>query len=177
MRTRLMIAAMMTAALVAPQALAQMPAKGDKPAMPMAGDADMDKYYAAMQERYKKMQDQMGRLGKAKDPKERQKILEEHWKTMHEGMDTMMGRGGMGHGMMMGGMSSGGGMGQGGKMGPGAGMGPGTGMGPGAGMGSMSPDMLNQRQRRIEQRMDMMQMMMDQMMQHQGISGQMPGAK
>ncbi|MBZ0068983.1 MAG: hypothetical protein K8F26_09220, partial [Thiobacillus sp.] len=102
MRTRLMIAAMMAAALAAPHALAQMPAKGDKPAMPMASDADMDKYYAAMQERHKKMQEQMARLGKAKDPKERQKILEEHWKTMHEGMDTMMGRGGMGHGMMMG---------------------------------------------------------------------------
>jgi hypothetical protein len=50
-------------------------------------------------------------------------------------------------------------------------------MGPGAGMGPMSPEMMDQRQRRMEQRMDMMQMMMDQMMQHQGMSGPMPGAK
>ena len=176
MRTRLRISAMMVAALAAPQALAQAPAKADKATTPMASDADMDKYYAAIQERYKKMQDQMERLSKTKDPKERQKILDEHWKTMHEGMDTMMGRGGAGRGMMMGGGMMGG-------MGPGGG-----GMGPGAGMGPMgqaakgapmpvSPEMMNQRQRRIEQRMDMMQMMMDQMMQHQGISDQPAGAK
>jgi len=128
----------------------------------------MDKYYAAMQERYKKMQDQMARLSKTKDPKERQKILDEHWVTMHEGMDTMMGRGGMGRGMMMGGMGPGGG---------GMGMGPGGRMGPGTGMGPMSPEMMDQRQRRFEQRMDMMQMMMDQMMQHQGMRGQMPCTK
>jgi hypothetical protein len=168
-----MIAAMMAAALSTPLAFAQTPAKTDKAATPAASDAEMDKYYAAMQERYKKMQDQMARLSKTTDPKERQKILEEHWKTMHEGMDTMMGRGGMGRGMMMGGM---------GMMGPGGGgmgVGPGgrMGAGPGPGMGPMSPEMMEQRQRRMEQRMDMMQMMMDQMMQHQGRSGPMPGAK
>ncbi len=174
MRTPLMIAAMLTAALSAPLAFAQTPAKTGKAAPPAASDAEMDKYYAAMQERYKKMQDQMARLSKTTDPKERQKILEEHWKTMHEGMDTMMGRGGMGRGMMMGGMgtmSPGGGGGMG--MGPGGRMG----AGPGPGMGPMSPEMLEQRQRRMEQRMDMMQMMMDQMMQHQGRSGPMPPAK
>ena len=96
------------------------PAKTDKAATPAVSDAEMDKYYAAMQERYKKMQDGMG---------------------------------------------------------PGGEMGPGSRMGPGAGMGPMSPEMMDQRQRRMEQRMDMMQMMMDQMMQHQGMSGPMPGAK
>lgn len=173
MRTRWMVAAMMTAALSAPLAFAQTPAKTDKAAPPAASDAEMDKYYAAMQERYKKMQDQMARLNKTTDPKEREKILEEHWKTMHEGMDAMMGRGGMGRGMMMGGM---------GMMGPGGGgmgMGPGgrMGAGPGSGMGPMSPEMMEQRQRRMEQRIDMMQMMMDQMMQQQGRSGPMPPAR
>jgi hypothetical protein len=165
-----MIAAMMAAALSAPQAFAQTPDKADAKAAPTASDADMDKYYAAMQERYKKMQNMMERLGKTKDPKERQKILEEHWKTMHEGMNMMMGRGGMGRGMMMGGM---------GMMGSGGGMGPGGRMGPGGPMGQapMSQEMMNQRQRRMEQRMDMMQMMMDQMMQHQGMSAPAPAAK
>lgn len=167
MDSRLTIAAVMVAALGAPPVFAQAPADADKKAAPAAGDADMDKFYAAMQERHKKMQAQMERLSKTKDPKERQKILDEHWKTMHEGMDMMMGRGGMGRGMMMGGM---------GMMGPGGGgMGPGGRMGPGGGMGPMSPEMMDQRQRRMEQRMDMMQMMMDQMMQHQ--RGQMPGAQ
>jgi hypothetical protein len=41
----------------------------------------------------------------------------------------------------------------------------------------MSQEMMDQRQRRMEQRVDMMQMMMDQMMQHQGMSGPMPGSK
>ncbi len=169
MHIRLMIAAMMAAALAAPLALAQTPAKADKAATPQASDADMDKYYSAMQERYKKMQDQMARLSKTTDPKERQKIMEEHWKTMHEGMDAMMGRGGMGRGMMMGGGMGpgGGGMGPGGRMGP----------GPCVGMGPMSPEMMSQRQRCMEQRMDMMQMMMDQMIQRQGLSGPAPGAK
>ena len=172
MRTRLMIAAMMVAALSAPLAFAQAPDQAVKAATPAAGDADMDKYYAAMQERYKKMQDQMARLSKTKDPKERQRILDEHWITMHEGMDTMMGRGGMGRGMMMGGMGYG--MGPGGG---GMGMWHGGGMGPGAGMGPMSPEMMEYRQRRMEQRLDMMQMMMDQMVQQQGMRRQLPDAK
>lgn len=166
MHTRLMITAMMAAALSVPLAFAETPAKTDKAATPAASDAEMDKYYAAMQERYKKMQDQMARLNKTTDPKERQKILEEHWKTMHEGMDTMMGRGGMGYGMM-------GGKGMMGPGGGGMGMGPGgrMGAGPGPGMGPMTPEMIDLRQRRMEQRMDMMQMMMDQLIQRQGVSG------
>jgi len=167
-----MIASMLAATLTAPAVLAQTPAQADKAATPAASDAEMDKYYAAMQERHKKMQTQMERLSKTNDPKERQKILEEHWKTMHEGMDAMMGRGGMGRGMMMGGMGMKGGMG------PGSGgMGPGGKMGPGPGMGPMTPEMMDQRQRRMEQRMDMMQMMMDQMMQHQRMSAPAPAAK
>lgn len=167
MHTRLIISAMMAAALAAPLALAQTPAKADKAATPPTSDADMDKYYAAMQERYKKMQDQMARLSKTKDPKERQKILDEHWITMHEGMDLMMGRGGMGRGMGYGMGPGGGGMG----------MWHGGGMGPGAGMGPMSPEMMEYRQRRMEQRLDMMQMMMDQMVQQQGMRRQLPDAK
>lgn len=171
MHTRLIISAMMAAALAAPLALAQTPAKADKAATPPTSEADMDKYYAAMQERYKKMQDQMARLSKTKDPKERQKILDEHWITMHEGMDLMMGRGGMGRGM---GYGMGYGMGPGGG---GMGMWHGGGMGPGAGMGPMSPEMMEYRQRRMEQRLDMMQMMMDQMVQQQGMRRQLPDAK
>lgn len=148
MKCRMLVLPLLAAMLAVSPVLAEAPAK--KAAPTAAGDADMDKYYATMQERYKKMQEQMERLRKTKDPKERQAIMDEHWKTMHEGMDMMMGRGGMGMG---------------GRMGPGARM------GQGSGPMSMSPEMMDQRQRRMEQRMDMMQMMMDQMMQHQGAGG------
>jgi len=170
MKSRL-IAFSLAAVLVVPLAMAEAPAKAEKKAVP-AADADMDKYYAAMQERYKKMQEQMERLRKTTDPKERQKIWEEHWLTMHEGMNMMMGRGGMGPGMMMGGMGPGAGMGPRGGMG--AGMGPRGGMGPGAACGALgaqaTPEQMAYCQRRLEQRMDMMQMMMDQMLEHQRLA-------
>ena len=186
MKSGMIVSTLITAALIMPLAMAEAPAKADKkPAATAGSEADMDKYYAAMQDRYKKMQEQMERLRKAKDPAERQKLWEEHWQTMHEGMDMMMGRGGMGPGMMMGGMGMMRGMGPGGPaggMGPGGGMG--SGMGPRGGMGpacgalgaQATPEQMAVCQRRIEQRMDMMQMMMDQMLERQRL-GQPPASK
>jgi len=92
------------------------------------------------------MQEQMDRIRKTKDPKERQKLMDEHMRSMNEEMTMMRGMGG---GMMMGMMG-----GKPGSMGPGM-MGGGQGMDP------------KQRQDMMEKRMDMMQMMMEQMMQHQ----------
>jgi protein CpxP len=90
-----------------------------------------------------KMQEQMAKIRSTSDPAERQKLMLEHMSTMREAMGTMMKTGG-----------------------------PGTGMMPGGGMMSNSPTAPAQsempgRMGTIEQRMGMMQMMMDQMMQHQ----------
>jgi hypothetical protein len=49
----------------------------------------------------KKMEDLMARMQKAADPEERRRLMEEHMKSMHEGMAMMKGMGG-------GGMSGGG---------------------------------------------------------------------
>jgi hypothetical protein len=79
-----------------------------------------------MMERMKTMHAQMDKIRQTADPKEREKLMAEHMKTMQEGMQMMQGMGG---GMM-------------GMMG-----------------GGQGPQMM-------EGRMDMMQMMMEQMMQH-----------
>ena len=97
--------------------------------------------YRQMNEMMETMHEQMDRLRGATDPAERQKLLQEHRRSMHQAMDTMRGvmGGGMGAGMMGGGMGS--------RTSPGKGRAP-------------TPEMM-------QRRMDMMQMMMEQMMQHQ----------
>ncbi len=126
-----------------PEKAGPAPKAAKAPAKPKAED----KAAPQMQDHMKKMQDLMARLQKTTDPAERKKLMEEHTKAMQEGMQMMRGMGG---GMMQG-MESGM-MGQAPKDGAGK---------PGMGRGApMSPDMM-------ERRMDMMQMMMEQMMQHQ----------
>jgi len=113
------------------------------PASPKADDKSM----AQMQEHMKKMQGIMARMQETTDPAERQKLMAEHTKAMQEGMQMMRGMGG---GMMQG--MGGGMMGKAPKDGAAK---------PGLGRGApMSPEMM-------ERRMDMMQMMMEQMMQRQ----------
>ncbi len=101
------------------------------------------------------MQAQMDKIRQAKDPRERQRLLQQHWTTMQNTMSLMHG-------------------GWSGMMGPGGGM-----MGPGGGhmMGgrmmnwgdyrNLTPEQLKQRQYMMDRWMPMQQMMMDQMMQHQ----------
>ncbi|MDO9068129.1 MAG: hypothetical protein Q7W05_06705 [Deltaproteobacteria bacterium] len=140
----LVFATLTALALSAPYAIAETAAKTDK--KPVASDAETDKLYGAMQDRYKKMQEQMEKIRQTKDPKERQKLLQEHWQTMHEGVGMMgggMGRGPRGGGAMMG-------------AGP-------AGCQPGA-----APEAMACRQNTMERRMDMMQMMMENMIEHQG---------
>jgi Spy/CpxP family protein refolding chaperone len=102
---------------------------------PAATDAEADRFYGAMQERYRLMQEQMNKIRQIKDPKERQRLWNEHWQTFHEGVG-MMGGYGMGPGTMGGygmgpGMMGGYGMGMGmGGYGMGSGMMGGYGMGP-----------------------------------------------
>ncbi len=135
-------------ALNAPYAMAETTTKTDK--KPVVSDAETDKLYGAMQERYKKMQEQIGKIRQTKDPKERQKLLQEHWQTMHEGVGMM-------------GMGMGGNMGR-GPRGGGAMMGAGP---AGCPLGAAQEAMAC-RQNMMERRMEMMQMMMENMIEHQG---------
>ncbi len=106
---------------------------------------------SAMQDHMKAMQAMRDRMMNAKTPAERQALMEEHMKTMHEGMAMMKGmknqKGmeGMGHMQGKGAM-------------------PGVG-----GMKGMPMDMASHHQM-MEMRMEMMQTMMEMMMQR------MPGA-
>ena len=115
-----------------------------------AAPAKPEQTVKKMQDNVKKMQGQLDRIAKAKSDDERQKAMAEHMRTMQENMQ--MGRGMqagmMGCPMMMeGGMMGKGGMGM---------MGGGMMGGPQAGGAD--------RMQQMERRMDMMQMMMEQMM-------------
>ena len=104
-----------------------------------------DRYTQQWQERMNTMHEQMDRIHQTKDPQERQRLLEEHWRTMDEQMADMRSMEGM-----MGGMMSGMHGGMRGNRGRG-------------GMHMMDPD---ERDTYMQDRMDMQQMMMEQMMQH-----------
>ena len=113
------------------------------------------------------MQEQMYRLHEAKSPAERSKLLREHMHTMLEQMRAMRAMGGglmCGRGMMGGGMMEGraGGCGS-----MGAGM-----MGSGMMGGGNSAATPSERRQWMQDRLDMMQMMMEQMMgQMQAMGG------
>ncbi len=111
----------------------------------MAGQPGKGNMMQKMQAHMKKTMRQMDEIHKTKDPDKRDKLIEEHMKSMQEGMEMMRAMGG---GMMMG-MQGGQG-----KMGK-------SQMGQGV---KMDGDM-QMRMDRMEQRMDMMQMMMEQMAQ------------
>ena len=103
-----------------------------------------------MQERMKKMQEQMEKIHSAKNTQERQKLMQEHMQSMQEGM-KMMGR--MGGGMKGGDMMAKAKKDQGKSM---------TDAGDGMGM-----CMMMMKQKSAEFRMDMMQKMMEQMIEHE----------
>lgn len=116
-----------------------------KPVAAQPAEASVTK----MQGNLKKMQAQLDRVAKAKTPEERQQAMAEHMKTMHENMMAgkamMMGEG-MGCPMMKDGMM--GGMPE--------------------GTSSANPA---ERMQSMEKRMDMMQMMMEQMARRQDSGG------
>ena len=152
MKTVLHLAAIALAAMVAP-AFAEAPSKAAPVTSPsQAGatePADIDKQAARMQALLEKMNAQMAKIQTTKDPAERQKLLQEHWTTMQEGMSLMRG-GMMGRGM---------GMGMGGHMMHGPMM--------WGDYQNLTPEQLRQRQYMMDRWMPMQQMMMDHMMQHQ----------
>jgi hypothetical protein len=168
MKTRM--AAVLLAAAFASPALAQ-PAPG----------GDFDKYREQMWTRMQQMHEQMDKIRATTDPKERDKLLRENFETMQQGMGTMRS-----FGPMMGGRGM---MGPGGGMGPGSGMGPGAGgmgggmMGRGFGRGAYAPsecgklgDPASRRDCMQDERLDIMQDMMDQMVQREGMR-QGPGRR
>lgn len=150
----LVFATLTAFALSAPYAIADDAHHPDQPktqsattAAPVA-PASVDKSVQTMKENTKKMQTQLDKIGRAKNPQERQRLLQEHMQTMRENM--MLGKGIMGDMMgcpMM----------EGGMMGGGMGM-----MG-----GGTAPDAATNRMNMMEKRMDMMQMMMEQMTKSQ----------
>jgi len=80
MKTSILISAIAACGLLAacttsaPVVSAQEQSAAAKPAMSM----DMDKQMSQMQENMKKMQQQMQKLRATTDPKERQKLIQEH---------------------------------------------------------------------------------------------------
>ncbi len=138
---------------------------GSMPPASANATQETDTTVEKMQENVRRMQSQLERVASAKTDEERRAALADHMRTMQANM--MLGRS-----MMMGGHPA---M-EGGMMGPGA-MGPGM-MGPGMmsgmmGSGMMCPGMMGRGSsgapdsadlQRMERRLDMMQMMMEQMM-------------
>lgn len=96
-----------------------------------------DQLYEALQKRYELLEEQMEKIRETKDPAERQKLLLEHWQTLHRDVGSSGGYG-MGPGMMRGGAmgpAAGGGYGM-----RGYGMAPGMRMGPQMQMPSLSAE-------------------------------------
>ena len=113
--------------------------------------ADGEKITQKMQENEKKMQAQLDKVRKTKDPAARQKLMMDYMQTMHENM--MLGRSMM-HGMMDCAMMKGGMMGE--------------------GDAGASPDAMTGRMNEMEKRMDSMEMMMEQMQKRQGMPEAVP---
>ena len=154
MRSLLLLALLGTFSLTTLYAAAQ--SAPETPSKPPMTAADRDKQMAQMQENLKRMEQLMDRIHKTKDLKVRHELMDEHAKTMQENMQMMRGMGGPTMMDTMGG-------GQKGTMGPGmmSGSGQMTGGNP---MAGMDP---KQQQEFMQRRMDMMQMMMEQIMRHQ----------
>ncbi|TAK72432.1 MAG: hypothetical protein EPO19_01775 [Betaproteobacteria bacterium] len=147
MKTSILVAAIIAGALAAPIASAQDKHVHPKPAASM----DADKHMSQMQEKMKAMQQQMEKLQATTDPQERRKLMQEHMQAMQENMKAMRGMGGP---MMMG-------------------SGQGGGMAKSGHKHTAGGDMM-QHHAMMEKRMDMMQMMMEQMMQHDQAMQSMP---
>lgn len=126
--------------------------------------ADWEKWRAERWAQMQKMHEQMDRIQATTDPAEREKLLREHWETMQQGFGGMRG-----YGPMMGGRG-------GGMMGPSAGSGRGPGMGGGRRFGygpyaqsecTKLQDPAERRGCMQDERLDIMQGMMEQMLERQ----------
>jgi hypothetical protein len=93
MKTRLLFAAVLASTVFAPAPLiAQQPGPGKEAQVQTAPDVKaFDKRLAEADAQFKRMQEQMDRLRQAQDPQERQRLMQEHWASMHSAMTTMHG--------------------------------------------------------------------------------------
>ncbi len=158
------LAAPVAAVFAADPADAHHPDQAPGAAAPAAPPAEQT--VQRMKDNLKRMQTQLGAIEQAKDPAERSRLLGEHMQAMRENL--YMARGMMQGNTMAPGMMGGGMMGQ-GMMGgmPGSGM-MGGGMMDhhmkgGGHMGAAGSGAVEGRIDQLEKRMDMMQMMMEQM--------------
>ena len=86
----LLIAAMIFAALLAAAAVVRVARAAEPEAKPaQATRPETDPRYARMREHMRLMQSQLERLANTQDPKERQRLLDEHWSSMQDMMGTM----------------------------------------------------------------------------------------
>lgn len=91
MNTTHTILTLSAVALLAACAVPGQATKADEHAVHLASAAPN-----AMHERMQQMQAMRDKMMNARTPAERQALMDEHMKAMHEGMDTMKGMGGMG---------------------------------------------------------------------------------
>ena len=150
MKNPVLVAAIVACALSASVVSAQEKAAPAKPAMGMT--MDMEKQMPQMQDNMKKMQQQMEKIRATTDPKERQQMMQEHMQAMQANMKSMHGMGGP---MMMGADQA-------------------DAMKMPSKKGAMSQADMMKGHTMMEQRMDMMQMMMEQMMQRDQVMESMP---
>ena len=153
MKTLILVAVVVACSLVVPMASAQDTAAPAKTAMSMPMDAHMSQMHTNMT----LMQTQMDKIHATTNPKERKTLMQAHMQTMQESMAMMRS---MSKPMPMDG-SQGGGMAMGGDKGQ-----PGD-------KGMMGGDMMKRHQM-MEERMGMIQTMMEQMLQHQQAMESMP---
>lgn len=135
---------------------AHHPGADQSQATPAQDDEAAGMKMEKMQEKMKTMREQMEKIHSAKDPQERQKLMKEHMQSMQEGMKMM---GGMGAGMKGGDMMAKAKKDQAGSM-------------PDAGDGMEMCPMIK-KHKSVEARLDMMQKMMEQMMEHEGAEQEM----
>ena len=62
----------------------------------MMTPAEFDKRLEQMNQHMDQMRSQMDKIAKTQDPQERQRLLQEHWNSMHEAMGLMRGMWGSG---------------------------------------------------------------------------------
>lgn len=171
MKKGILLAMLLAVALANASAVAQpsKPAsKGSQAAQAQENLADFDKKAAAVRENMLKMQEEMDKARQTQDPKERQRLLEQHWGTMQSTMSMMRELWGPG---MMGGPGMRGGPMMGGPMG-----------GPMMGWRGMegyysrlTPEQLKERQYMTDQYMNLHYLMMEQMMLDHQMWRQAPG--
>lgn len=154
MKNPTLVVVMTALILTGPAALAVEEHHPDqKPAATAPPARDTEQALQQMKQNADKLRAQMDKILKAKDPAERQKLMQEHMQTLRASMATAAGAmgGGPGGGMGMG--MTGGGMMDCPMM---------SGMMGGMGGGMMNEAMMG-RMNQMEKRLDMMQMMIEQM--------------